>query len=412
MTRKRVQPTGSNRSDSVRSDSVRSNSVRSNDQRAGLEPAAQPSAEASPSPEAPPVAKKPTRSAWQVARKVASPLISILIVVGVFWYFLPQFTSISAIWASIRAMSWLEIAILVVATLWNLATYWLVTVATTPGLTYPQAAVVTQSGTAVSNTLPGGGAIGLGMSYAMFSSWGFSRTRASVSLLVSGVWNNFAKLGLPVFALVMVAIQGRPGAGRLAAALAGLAGLVGAIVVFAMLLHSERAARRIGLAAARVANALLRVLRRQPVTGWDRATVKFRDRTILLLRARWLWISLTTLVSHASLYLVLLIALRAVGVSEAELGWAEVLAVFSFARLLTAIPVTPGGLGVIEVALITGLSAAGGDRAQVAAAVLIFRALTYVLPIPLGLATYVFWRRNHSWRRPLNSAPRTALVPE
>ena len=43
---------------------------------------------------------------------------------------------------------------------------------------------------------------------------------------------------------------------------------------------------------------------------------------------------------------------------------------------------------------------------------LIFRALTYVLPIPIGLGTYVFWRRNHSWRRAPNTAPRTDLVPE
>jgi uncharacterized protein (TIRG00374 family) len=90
----------------------------------------------------------------------------------------------------------------------------------------------------------------------------------------------------------------------------------------------------------------------------------------------------------------------------------QVLVVFSFARLLTVVPYTPGGLGVIELVLITGLSAAGGPRALVAAAVLVFRALTYVLPIPLGLATYVFWRRNRSWRRAPNSAPRTPLVPE
>ena len=51
-------------------------------------------------------------------------------------------------------------------------------------------------------------------------------------------------------------------------------------------------------------------------------------------------------------------------------------------------------------------------RAAVAAAVLIFRALTYVLPIPIGLVTYVFWQRNQSWRRAPNSAPRTDLVPE
>src|SRR6185437_5446071 len=87
-------------------------------------------------------------------------------------------------------------------------------------------------------------------------------------------------------------------------------------------------------------------------------------------------------------------------------------AVFAFARLLTALPFTPGGLGVIELALITGLSAAGGARADVAAAVLVFRALTYVLPIPLGALAYVFWRRNKSWRRPPGGAPRTELVAE
>ena len=120
------------------------------------------------------------------------------------------------------------------------------------------------------------------------------------------------------------------------------------------------------------------------MTGWDRATTKFRDRTVLLLRARWHWITLATLVSHLSLFLVLLLALRFVGVTADQVSLAEALAVFAFARLLTAIPFTPGGLGVIELALITGLSAAGGPRALVAAAVLIFRALTYVLPIPIG----------------------------
>jgi uncharacterized protein (TIRG00374 family) len=109
---------------------------------------------------------------------------------------------------------------------------------------------------------------------------------------------------------------------------------------------------------------------------------------------------------------VLLIALRVVGVDSEQVSVVEALAVFAFARLLTAVPFTPGGLGVVEVALIAGLAAAGGDRSLVAAAVLVYRALTYVLPIPLGLFTYLFWRRNRSWRRPPNTAPRTALVPE
>ena len=106
------------------------------------------------------------------------------------------------------------------------------------------------------------------------------------------------------------------------------------------------------------------------------------------------WISMSFLTP-----LVLLVALRAVGVSESEVSWAEALAAFSFARIVTAIPLTPGGLGVVELALTGGLVAAGGDRPQVVAAVLIYRFLTFLPPIPLGVASYVFWRRNRSWRR-------------
>jgi len=343
---------------------------------------------------------------------VLSPLISLAIVVAVFFYFIPQFASISDIWAEIQAMTWREISVLTAAALWNLVTYWFVMVATMPGLKYRQAAVVNQTTTAVSNTIPVGSAIGIGVSYAMYDSWGFSRSRSSVGLTIAGVWNNFAKLGMPVVALALLALQATPSTGRLFGALIGLGLLVAAIVVFGMLLHSHEAARRIGLFMQRTVNALLKPLRRGPVQGWDRATTKFRSRTILLLRARWLWITVATLISHLSLYLVLLIALRQVGVSEAEVNWVEVLVVFSFARLITAPPITPGAVGIIEVLLITGLAAAGGDRPEVAAAVLIYRALTYVLPIPIGAFTYLFWRRNKSWRREPGKAPRTHLVPE
>src|SRR4051794_1566455 len=345
-------------------------------------------------------------------RRWLSPLVSVGIVVGVFWFFLPQFTSLSEVGRAIRSMTALSVACLVLAAAWNLVTYWLVMVATMPGLRYREAAVVTESATAVSNTLPGGGAIGIALSYELYYSWGFSRSRASVSLVVSGIFNNFAKLALPVFALVLLALSGSPSGGRIVAGVVGIAALVASVAVLGAMLHSAAFCAKVGIVSQGVASGLLRVFGKPPATGWDRATLKFRDRTVLLLRARWLWISFTTLLSHLSLYVVLLVALRAVGVPNAEVGWVEVLAVYSFARLVTAVPLTPGGLGVVELALISGLAGAGGERADVAAAVLLFRALTYVIPIPLGLGTYLYWKRNTSWRRPPNAAPRTELVPE
>jgi len=108
---------------------------------------------------------------------------------------------------------------------------------------------------------------------------------------------------------------------------------------------------------------------------------------------------------------VLLVCLRDVGVSEAEVGWAEVLAVFAFARLVTAIPITPGGAGLVEGALIGGLIGAGGDSSQVAAAVLIYRALTWALPILVGIACYGWWRRQ-AWTTPAQSAQHATGAPQ
>ena len=349
------------------------------------------------------------RPAW---RRFLPPVLSLVLIGAVFFWFLPQFTSVADIWTTVRDMSGVQIAILLLATLWNLMTYQFVVTSTMPGMNLRQATVSTETTTAVSNTVVGGAAISLGLTYAMNTSWGFSRSRTTVSLLVSGLWNNFAKLALPVLALVLLAFSGTPTTGRLLAGLLGVAALVASCVLLGLLLRSEEAAARIGRGAAAVVSRARRLFGAGPVTGWDRATTKFRGRTILLLHARWHWITLATLISHLSLFVVLLLALRFTGVSADEVSVAEALAVFAFARLLTAIPFTPGGLGVVEVALITGLSAAGGARAEVAAAVLIFRALTYVLPIPIGLGTYIFWRRNHSWRRAPNTAPRTELVPE
>jgi putative heme transporter len=309
------------------------------------------------------------------------------------FYFMVKKIDPAQVWAAITAMTWLELTTLGLLAVWNLATYAFVWMAVTPGLGFWRAMVMTQATTAVANTVPGGSAIGIGMTYSMLGSWGYSRSRSTTAVLVSGVWNSFIKLGLPVLALALVLLQGGAGGGRVTAALLGIAGLVAAIVVFALMLRSEEQARRFGLLAGRVATRLLRLVRRPPVRGWELATVKFRSRTLDLVEHRWLPITVSSLVSHLSLYLVLLVALRDVGVSQDEVGWAEVLAAFAFARLATAIPLTPGGVGFVEAVLITTLSAAGGDRDQVVAAVLVYRALTWALPILVGVVCYLWWRR-------------------
>ena len=103
------------------------------------------------------------------------------------------------------------------------------------------------------------------MTYQMLGSWGYSGSRISVAVLVSGVWNTFAKLALPVLALALLALQGNASGARVTLAIAGIATLVAAIVVFALLLRSAQLAERFGLLAGRVASRLLGLIRRPAV---------------------------------------------------------------------------------------------------------------------------------------------------
>ena len=131
-------------------------------------------------------------------KRVVQALISIAVVVGIFVGVMPQIADYSDVWTTILSLSWLETTTLALVALWNLATYWFVLVAALPGLRLREAAVVNQASTAVSNSLPGGGAIGVGVTLAMLTSWGFRVSAIARSALVTGIWNNFVKLGMPV----------------------------------------------------------------------------------------------------------------------------------------------------------------------------------------------------------------------
>ena len=333
-------------------------------------------------------------------KRVVSAIISLVIIVAIFYFVIPLIADYDEVFATIRAMTTSEITSLVLIGLWNLATYWFVIVAALPGLRLREAAVVNQASTAVSNTLPAGGALGVGLTLAMLTSWGFTIAAITRSAVVTGIWNNFVKLGMPVIALALLALEGDITPARLTAAAIGIAVLVGAVVLLWLVLKSDRLARAIGRFFGKIVDWFRGRFRREPLGDWDGRAAKFRLDTVGLLRHRWLALTLATLLSHISLYLVLLVALRHVGVSQEELSWITVLAAYSFVRLISMVPITPGGVGVVELGYAATLTIGLDDmaKAQVVAAILVFRAITYLLPIPLGIASYVIWRVNTRWR--------------
>ena len=337
--------------------------------------------------------------------------LSALVVIAIFALIIPRIASYSAVWNTIRALTWIEMCSLIAATIFNLFTYWWQMQAAMPNLTFGQAAVSNQTSTTVANLLPGAGVAATGLMYGMFRSWGFTGGEVALLASTTGIWNMFLKLALPIAAVALLAITGQATSTLLVPALLGVAFLIGGVVLFAMILWKKSLARSIGSWFGRLWTKIRRLVHRAPVDTWGEGAVRFRKQTIQLVARRWPALTITTVVSHIALWFVLLLALRNVGVSNHEVGTIQVLAVFALSRLVSAIPITPGGVGLVELSLIGGLYAAGKGNTtvpldqfmvQITAASLLFRTLTYGIQIPLGGFTYLIWRRKKSWR---NSQP-------
>ena len=103
---------------------------------------------------------------------------SLILAVAIFWFLFKRL-DVTSVLATIQAMTWLELASIALVAFWNLVAHWALWVAVTPGLSWPRAAIVAQSGTAVTNTIPGGSGIGIGLIYSMLDSWGFPRGRST-----------------------------------------------------------------------------------------------------------------------------------------------------------------------------------------------------------------------------------------
>ena len=339
-------------------------------------------------------------------KRIVGYIISLLIVVAIFWWAIPKFADYRDVWAAMKTLTPIETWSLIAATVFNLVTYWWANQAALPGLGIGKAAVLTQTTTTVANTLPLGGAIAVALTYSILDSWGFTGTSIALYVGVTGIWNIFTKLALPILALVFLTLSGHLTTTYILAAIFGVVVLSVAVAVFALLFRSEEFAIRIGNWMGRIASWVRGLLHKPPVTTWGEGAARFRRDTIVLVEHRWLRLSLMTGLSQIALFFVLLLSLRHLGVSEQEVSTAEAFAVYAFSRLLPlVVPITPGGVGLIDLGYIGGLTAfSGEEKAAIVAAVLLFRALTYAIQIPIGGFTYIIWRVKADWRRQADAA--------
>jgi putative heme transporter len=319
--------------------------------------------------------------------------VGLAVVVATFAFVLPRIADYRDVWTVVKELSWTDIALLGGAALLNLLTFAPPWMAALPGLRFPQAFVVTQTSTASTYIAPGGVAVGMALSFAMLRAWGFVSSAVGLAVALTGIWNQLAMLAFPAIALGLLALTGDAHAALDSIAALGFALFLVVVAAFAAGLSTPRLARWIGNLAARVGSWGLRLIRRKPVTWDGEAFVRFRDRTNVLLKRRWHVLTLATLAGHLTVYLVLLVSLRVLEVPAGEVSAVEAFAAWSLVRLLGSIPITPGGLGVVELGLTTALVGFGGEQVEVVAAVLVYRVTTVLPTLVIGLLAGVTWKR-------------------
>ena len=330
------------------------------------------------------------RFSWRYVLGVG---VAVAVVVATFAFVLPKIADYRDVWGVVKDLSWQDVALLAGATILNLVTFAPPWMAALPGLRFRQAFVVTQASTASTYVAPGGVAVGMALSFAMLRAWGFVSAAVGLAVALTGVWNQLAMLAFPTLALVLLSFSGDAHAALDTVAYLGLAIFVVVIAAFTAALSTPTLARRVGDLAARIVSWINGLIRRKPV-GWDgESFVRFRDRTNSLLKRRWHVLTLSTLAGHFTVFLVLLTSLRVLDVSGSEVSAVEAFAAWSLVRLLGSIPITPGGLGVVELGLTTALVGFGGDQVEVVAAVLVYRFLTIVPTLVIGLLAGVTWKR-------------------
>jgi putative heme transporter len=335
------------------------------------------------------------RPKWHTVLRITALIVLAAVVVSVLWGKLP---SLSEVWnALLSANGWwvLACAVLQVMSIGMFARQQRRLLrAFGVRLSFVRVGAITYSATAIANSFPAGGAVSAGWSFKQFKARGASSATAVTVTLLSGV---LSIVGLVLLYLVgllaatwtrlLKLAENHPGWAVVigVAILAVLVAVIRLIVDRSELSNPDSPTPKLDKyqdehpklgAAVRQVLTTLRQARRVRLLDWNLA--------LFFTLAKWV-------LDAASLFA----ACKAFDIS---INFLQLSAVYLTMQLIRQLPLTPGGVGVIEVALLAALVSAGAPEAAATAAVLVYRLFSAWLLIPIGylaMAAMARWDRRH-----------------
>lgn len=228
--------------------------------------------------------------------------------------------------------------------------------------------------------------------WVVIRGWGLPTAATTGGILLYGIFDQLSRFGLMFVAGIFLVIA--EGLHRGVSVETGL--IVGFLIVGGLLfgviggglilvVRSEALARKIGAWAERIVGVALRRLDRT-VPDIEGALVRFRVTLGDTVRAHGFAAFLVAMASKLAWALLMIVSMRAVGVSEQELPNAIIVAGVALVFVITVLPISPGGAGVPELLYVTFFTTytGGSDADAITAGIFLFRGFQWLYPIPLS----------------------------
>jgi uncharacterized membrane protein YbhN (UPF0104 family) len=331
-----------------------------------------------------------------VLMKVLSAFLSGALLVLLFLVIVPALGSLSGVWEAITSMSALTFTVLLIAALVIRVLLAAAYPPVIPGLSFVRSLIARESSSAVSNVIPGPS--GTATQYVVLRSWGVSTERFAGATVSVSVITDALVFAAPGLFFVIWVLLGRPAeAGSEHTWLIGAIALVVSVVTVLLVAagaRSERLASWLGRLGERCVNPLRRMFGKEPVSTWAARARELRTSTLGLVRGNAGVLGGCIGGAYLLNGLLLVGCLWACGIDPDVMPVSLGLFLYSIGRLLTIVPITPGAVGVAEVVYTAVYVAVLGEASQntVLAGVLVYRALTWGLPLVTGAISYLAWR--------------------
>ena len=303
---------------------------------------------------------------------------------------LPAFTKVLSAWPKLFHLSftWLGLMLVAeVASFFCAMTLLRLLLRTKQWFTVVAALLV---GNAVTNVLPAGDVAGAGVQFQMLAIGGINADAAAGGLAAASIIGLAGLFLLPVCILPAI-LGGLPvSPGLEHAAYLGVVGFVLIVAFGAVLLTTNGLLTWIARATQRFLNALPK--RKTKTEGLAKRLIAERNLVRTNLGRRWREAVVLIGGRIGFDYFALLCALRATGASPKP---PLVLLAYAATAVIALVPLTPGGLGIVEASLSGLLVLAGVGSASAIIATLAYRLVTYWLPIFAGGGVYVAFRHRY-----------------